>query len=227
MASRKLDTTMLQQLQRAGLMGDYNARRELLKMRGYDELDIEIDLCDWAKNELRNHRMQQGEKASNSKPSKSKPNIDLNRFEGRTCSLIDAILWVARALGVKKVTHQDAPSAEAWSMYLRYCEKENTGDFWNKLFPKAVSAQKDRDDSGDDVFADQELLDIIDMIIENPDYDEEELIRFVTVDNNGQVVKPDKISQEIHLSEDSSPSQSRGDTDRQDSGKLFHKGPLS
>jgi hypothetical protein len=69
-------------------------------------------------------------------------------FEGKTCSLPNAVTWVLENLHRQGVTYKDAPSAKAWSIYAIVKGGGQPGEqaFMEKVMVRFLPTQKEVDD---------------------------------------------------------------------------------
>lgn len=89
-----------------------------------------------------------------------RPKVPRESFGNRTCSPLKAIEWVARVLEWRGVKPEDAPSPEAWGLYVwAKASDANWTNFWGSMYrlvlPKTESAARGggADDDGRDVLA--------------------------------------------------------------------------
>lgn len=65
--------------------------------------------------------------------------VDMAVFEGRECSELEAIRWVAKVMDMGAVKVADCPGPIAWNM-LNYCREDPDfkKTFWSGMFMKAI-----------------------------------------------------------------------------------------
>lgn len=72
--------------------------------------------------------------------------VNMKVFEGKTCTEIEAIRWVASNVGMFGVKARDCPSAMAWNL-LNQCRSDEDfmRTFWGSMFVKAIPAKDKRE----------------------------------------------------------------------------------
>ena len=85
-------------------------------------------------------------------------------FENRETSMLKSVKWVASVLGVKGLVADDAPSPQAWSLYLTYGPREKWEKFWEN-FGKAMMPSKADIENKDRMTDDgREILTLLDRL---------------------------------------------------------------
>lgn len=85
-------------------------------------------------------------------------------FSNRDTSMLKSVKWVASVLGVKGLVPDDAPSPQAWSLYLTYRDQDMWQKFWSD-FGKAMMPSKADIENKDRMTDDgREVLSLLDRL---------------------------------------------------------------